>query len=212
MNLPFHIVDVFAEEKYAGNQLAVFRDEEGLPGDLMQRIAKEMDFQESTFITEADTDGLVFKVRIFTRERELPFAGHPTLGTAHVIQRAILGRRVERVTLDLKAGMIPVTFSYAGGEADVLWMKQLNPVFGETHPPGPVAEFLGLRADDIDTRWPIQEVSTGVPFFMVPLRTRDAVVRTRINRDRLAEYTHGTEAKSPLVFCREPVDPGNHLK
>ena len=212
MNLPFHIVDVFAEEKYAGNQLAVFRDEEGLPGELMQRIAKEMNFQESTFITEVDTDSLVFKVRIFTKERELPFAGHPTLGTAYVIQRTIVGRQVEKVTLDLKAGMIPVTFSYVDGEADVLWMKQLNPVFGETHPPEPVAEFLGLEPGDIDADWPIQEVSTGVPFFMIPLKTRDAVVRTRINREKLESYTEGTEAKSPLVFCREPVYPGNHLK
>lgn len=212
MNLPFHIVDVFAEEKYAGNQLAVFMDEEGLPGELMQRIAKEMNFQESTFITGVDTDSLVFKVRIFTKERELPFAGHPTLGTAYVIQKAIIGRQVEKVTLDLKAGMIPVTFSYVGGEADVLWMKQLNPVFGDTHPPEAVAEFLGLKAGDIDTDWPIQEVSTGVPFFMVPLKTRDAVVRTRINREKLAAYTESTEAKSPLVFCREPVYPENHLK
>jgi len=212
LNLPFHIVDVFAEEKYAGNQLAVFRDEEGLPGELMQRIAKEMNFQESTFITGVDLDSLVFKVRIFTKERELPFAGHPTLGTAYVIQKAIVGRQVENVTLDLKAGMIPVTFSYVDGEANVLWMKQLNPVFGETHPPEPVAEFLGLEPEDIDADWPIQEVSTGVPFFMIPLRTRDAVVRTRINREKLAAYTQATEAKSPLVFCREPVHPENHLK
>jgi trans-2,3-dihydro-3-hydroxyanthranilate isomerase len=212
LNLPFHIVDVFAEEKYAGNQLAVFRDDEGLPGELMQRIAKEMNFQESTFITGIDLDSLVFKVRIFTKERELPFAGHPTLGTAYVIQKAIVGRKVEKVTLDLKAGMIPVTFSYVDGEGDVLWMKQLNPVFGETHPPEPVAEFLGLEPEDIDANWPIQEVSTGVPFFMIPLRTRDAVVRTSINRDKLEAYTRGTEAKSPLVFCREPVHPENHLK
>lgn len=212
MNLPFHIVDVFAEEQYAGNQLAVFRDDEGLPGELMQRIAKEMNFQESTFITGIDLDNLVFKVRIFTKERELPFAGHPTLGTAYVIQKAIVGRQVEKVTLDLKAGMIPVTFSYVDGEADILWMKQLNPVFGETHPSGPVAEFLGLEPEDIDTDWPIQEVSTGVPFFMIPLRTRDAVVRTRINREKLAAYTQGTEAKAPLVFCCEPAYPENHLK
>ncbi|MBA7600136.1 Trans-2,3-dihydro-3-hydroxyanthranilate isomerase [subsurface metagenome] len=212
MNLPFHIVDVFAEEKYAGNQLAVFRDDEGLPGELMQRIAKEMNFQESTFITGVDLDSLVFKVRIFTKEKELPFAGHPTLGTAYVIQKAIVGRQVEKVTLDLKAGMIPVTFSYLDGEADVLWMKQLNPVFGEIHPPEPVAEFLGLEPGDIDADWPIQEVSTGVPFFMIPLKSRDAVVRTRINREKLAAYTPKTEAKSPLVFCREPVYPENHLK
>lgn len=212
LNLPFHIVDVFAEERLAGNQLAVFRDDEGISGELMQRIAKEMNFSETTFITGVDLESLVFKVRIFTKEEELPFAGHPTLGTAYVIQQALIGRQVETVTLDLKAGMIPVTFNYRGGEPDILWMKQLNPVFGETHPAKPVAEFLGLKPEDIDTDWPIQEVSTGVPFFMVPLKTRDAVVRTRIDRDKIADYTKNTEARWPLVFCREPEDPANHLK
>ena len=212
MNLPFHIVDVFAEERLAGNQLAVFRDDEGISGELMQRIAKEMNFSETTFITGVDLESLVFKVRIFTKEEELPFAGHPTLGTAYVIQQALIGRQVETVTLDLKAGMIPVTFNYRDGEPDILWMKQLNPVFGETHPAEPVAEFLGLKPEDIDPDWPIQEVSTGVPFFMVPLKTRDAVLRTRIDRDKIAAYTKNTEARWPLVFCREPEDPENHLK
>jgi len=205
-------VDVFAEEKYAGNQLAVFRDDEGISSELMQRIAKEMNFSETTFITGVDLDGLVFKVRIFTKESELPFAGHPTLGTAYVIQQALIGRQVEELTLDLKAGMIPVTFNYTDGEPDILWMKQLNPVFGETHPAEPIAEFLGLEPGDIDTDWPIQEVSMGVPFFMVPLKTRDAVVRTRLDPDKIVAYTEKTEAKWPLVFCREPEDPENHLK
>ena len=212
LNLPFHIVDVFAEEKYAGNQLAVFRDDDGVSSELMQRIAKEMNFSETTFITGVDLDRLVFKVRIFTKESELPFAGHPTLGTAYVIQQALVGRQVEKVTLDLKAGMIPVTFNYRGGEPDILWMKQLNPVFGATHPTEPVAEFLGLKPEDIDEDWPIQEVSTGVPFFMVPLKTRDAVVRTRLDRDKIVAYTEKTEANWPLVFCREPENPENHLK
>ena len=212
MNLPFHIVDVFAEEKYAGNQLAVCQDADGISSELMQRIAKEMNFSETTFITGVDLDGLVFKVRIFTPESELPFAGHPTLGTAYVIQQVIVGRQVEMITLDLKAGMIPVTFNYRDGEPDILWMRQLNPVFGATHPAEPIAEFLGLGPEDIDEDWPIQEVSTGVPFFMVPLKTRDAVVRTRLDRDKLVAYTEKTEARWPLVFCREPENPENHLK
>jgi trans-2,3-dihydro-3-hydroxyanthranilate isomerase len=171
-----------------------------------------MNFSETTFITRVDLDSLVFKVRIFTTEKELPFAGHPTLGTAYVIQQALIGSQVEELTLNLKAGMIPVTFNYREGEPDILWMKQLNPVFGETHSAEPVAEFLGLKPEDIDEDWPIQEVSTGVPFFMVPLKTRDAVVRTRLDRDKIVAYTEKTEAKWPLVFCREPEDPKNHLK
>ena len=212
MTLPFHIVDVFAEEKYAGNQLAVFRDEEGISGELMQRIAKEMNFSETTFITGINLEKLVFKVRIFTPESELPFAGHPTLGTAYVIQQAIIGRQVEKLTLEMKAGMIPVTFSYREDKPHILWMKQLNPVFGKTYPIEPVAELLGLNPEDIDGDWPIQEVSTGVPFFLIPLKTRDAVIRTRLDLEKLAAYTKQTEAKWPLVFCREPENPSNHLK
>jgi len=212
MSLSFHIVDVFAEAKLQGNQLAVVRDEGGVPSEQVQRIAKEFNFSETTFITAVDPEKLVFKVRIFTPESELPFAGHPTLGTAYVIQQTILRRRVEKLTLDLKAGMIPVTFTYRGGEPDVLWMRQLNPVFGAVHEPGPVAEFMGLEAGDIDPAYPIQEVSTGVPFFMIPLRGRDAVKKVRLNAEKLRAYTAGTEAKWPLVFCREPEDERNHLK
>ena len=212
MSLPFHMVDVFAEAKLQGNQLAVVRDERGVPSEQMQRIAKEINFSETTFITAVDPEKLVFKVRIFTPESELPFAGHPTLGTAYVIQQTILRRQVEKLTLDLKAGMIPVSFTYRGGEPDILWMRQLNPVFGAIHESGPVAEFLGLKAGDIDSEYPVQEVSTGVPFFMIPLRSRDAVKRVRLNVEKLRAYTADTEAKWPLVFCREPEDGRNHLK
>jgi trans-2,3-dihydro-3-hydroxyanthranilate isomerase len=212
LSLKFHIVDVFAEAKLQGNQLAVFRDEESISTTLMQRIAKEMNFSETTFITGLDLDNLTFKVRIFTPESELPFAGHPTLGTAFVIQQTIVKEPIPSLVLDLKAGMIPVTFNYKDGKPDILWMKQLNPVFGKTHSPKPIAEFLGLDIEDIDTNWPIQEVSTGVPFFMIPLKSKEAVVRTKLDKEKLIEYTKKTEAKWPLVFCKQPESPDNHLK
>jgi len=118
MDLPFHMVDVFAEAKYQGNQLAVFRDLEGVPEEMMQRIAKEMNFSETTFITAEDSENRVFRVRIFTPAHEVPFAGHPTLGTAYVIQRHILKEPVAEVILDLKAGKIPVMFSYRDNVPD----------------------------------------------------------------------------------------------
>jgi trans-2,3-dihydro-3-hydroxyanthranilate isomerase len=212
LKLPFHIVDVFAEEKLQGNQLAVFMDEEGVSSDLMQRIAKEMNYSESTFITAVDTVHHVYRVRIFTPESELPFAGHPTLGTAYVIQQTVIRREVPSLTLDLPAGMIPVTFSYVDGDPGVLWMRQLNPVFGRTHPPEPIAEMIGLQPGDIDPGYPIQEVSTGVPFFIVPLRDGGALKRVKLDVEKLRSYTEDTEAKWPHMFCREPDDPGNHLK
>jgi trans-2,3-dihydro-3-hydroxyanthranilate isomerase len=212
LSLPYYLVDVFAEEKLQGNQLAVFIDEKGISSELMQRIAKEMNFSETTFITGMDLENLVFKVRIFTTESELPFAGHPTLGTAFVIQQTIIKKPIQELTLDLKAGMIPVTFNYKENKPDVLWMKQLNPIFGRIHSPESIVEFLGLTPDDIDTNWPIQEVSTGVAFFLVPLKTREALVQTQLDKRKIGEYNKNTEAKWPLVFCKYPEYPENQLK
>ena len=212
MSHKFYIVDVFAEEKLQGNQLAVYPDAGMIHADLMQKIALEMNFSETTFITEKDIENLVFKVRIFTKESELPFAGHPTLGTAYVIKSMILKENIELLTLDMKAGMIPVAFTYTDDELDTVWMKQLNPLFGETHEPQQVADFLGLTVDDIDSRFPIQEVSTGVPFFIIPLRTKAAVVNIRLNVEKLEKFNKNTKAKWPLVFCPYTDKPGNDLK
>lgn len=212
MKYPLFIVDVFAEAKYEGNQLAVVLAESGLETEQMQTIAREMHFSETTFITGYDLEKKTFKVRIFTPESELPFAGHPTLGTAYIAQKELLKEKVEELTLDMKAGMIPVEFNYDGDEPDILWMKQLNPVFGDTHPVEKFAEFLGLNVEDFDTEYPIQEVSTGVYFYMVPLKTRDALKRVKIDSERLEEYSKGKNAKWPLMFCREPESPENDLK
>jgi trans-2,3-dihydro-3-hydroxyanthranilate isomerase len=209
---PLYIVDVFAESKYEGNQLAVIIDEEGLSTDLMQKLAREMHFSETTFITAKDLKNRVFKTRIFTIESELPFAGHPTLGTAYIAQKILLGENVDKLTLDLKAGMIPVEFSYDGEEPKILWMRQLPPEFGETHPVEPFAEFLGLKPEDFDIEYPIQEVSTGVYFYMIPLKTRDALLRVKIDHERLAEYSRDKKAKWPFMFCRETDKPENHVK
>ena len=133
MKYPLFIVDVFAEAKYEGNQLAVVLDDVGLETEMMQKIAREMHFSETTFITGYDLEKRTFKVRIFTPESELPFAGHPMLGTAYIAQKELLKEKVEELTLDMKAGLIPVKFNYTGDEPGTLWMTQLNPEFGDTH-------------------------------------------------------------------------------
>jgi trans-2,3-dihydro-3-hydroxyanthranilate isomerase len=106
----FYILDVFAEEKYAGNQLAVIRNAEGLSDDQMQKIAKEMNYSETTFILSDEQQNSGYDVRIFTPAAEVPFAGHPTLGTAYLIQREIMKEPAETVILNLKVGPIPVRF------------------------------------------------------------------------------------------------------
>jgi len=212
MKYPLFIVDVFAETKYEGNQLAVVLAESGLNTEQMQTIAREMHFSETTFITGYDLEKKTFKVRIFTPESELPFAGHPTLGTAYIAQKELLKEKVEELTLDMKAGLIPVKFNYTGDEPGTLWMTQLNPEFGDTHPVEAFADILGLSAEDFDTDYPIQEVSTGVYFYMVPLKTRAALKRIKVDTEKLAEYSKGRKASTPFMFCKEPEDPSNHAK
>ncbi|MCR4397882.1 MAG: PhzF family phenazine biosynthesis protein [Firmicutes bacterium] len=211
MSRRFYIVDVFAEEKYGGNQLAVVRDTEGLGDGDMRKIAREMNFSETTFIVaETPTDG-GYDVRIFTPERELPFAGHPTLGTAYMIRREMIGRPVQSLALNLKVGRIEVTFDAPVGGLDRLWMRQVAPSFGEPLAPGPVLEALGLGLEDWDDRYPVQEVSTGLPFIITPVKDLAAVKRARTMRERFAEVVRHTEAKDILLFCPETYSPSNHL-
>jgi len=209
--LSFWIVDVFTEEKYAGNQLAVVRDSKQLSDKAMQRIAKEMNYSETTFILSDKERGGGYDVRIFTPETELPFAGHPTLGTAYVIQREIVKKPIDKIILNLKVGQIPVTFSYSGRHADILWMKQLQPTFGSIFDAESISQVLSLGARDIDNGSPIQEVSTGVPDIIVPLKTLDAMKRARIDRDKYFELIKDTQAKGILIFCPETYSQENDL-
>jgi len=205
----FSIVDVFAEDKYAGNQLAVVRRAEGLTGEAMQKIAREFNFSETTFVLGDRKRHGGFDVRIFTPAAELPFAGHPTLGTAFVIQQDLIKAPVRKVVLNLKVGPIPVILGYRGRKPDVLWMKQIQPRFGSTLEGRRVAPVLGLKQDDLDPRFPVQEVSTGIPFVIVPVKTLEAVKRSGFRADKLAGLT--AEGKAFLLFAPQTYSPGNNL-
>jgi trans-2,3-dihydro-3-hydroxyanthranilate isomerase len=209
--LTFYIVDVFAEEKYAGNQLAVVRDTAGLSDEEMLNITKEMNYSETTFILSDDQRNGGYDVRIFTPAQEVPFAGHPTLGTAYIIQQEIIKEPVEKIILNLKVGQIPVTFNYTGKEKDILWMQQKEPAFGDTAEPGPVSEILGIDESDIEERFPIQEVSTGLPFIIVPLKTLEAVKRAKMGREKYLRFIQDRKAKAVLVFCPETYSQENNL-
>jgi trans-2,3-dihydro-3-hydroxyanthranilate isomerase len=209
--LTFYIVDVFAEEKYAGNQLAVVRDAAALSDSQMQKITKEMNYSETTFIlSEKPRDG-GYDVRIFTPGAEVPFAGHPTLGTAFVIRQEIIKKSIETVNLNLKVGQIPVTFQNTGEGGNILWMKQIEPTFGEVLDAGNIAQALTVNKDDIDDRFPIQEVSTGLPFIIVPLKTLDATKRSKINKDVFFKLIENIQAKMVLLFCPETYNRDNNL-
>ncbi|MCU0549067.1 MAG: PhzF family phenazine biosynthesis protein [Leptolyngbya sp. Prado105] len=211
MALTFYIVDVFAEHKFAGNQLAVFRSAAQLTTKEMQAIAKEMNYSETTFILSDTPQENGYPVRIFTPQQELPFAGHPTLGTAFVLQQMILQDSVSLVRLNLQAGQIPVTIEYVNQSIDILWMKQNSPRFGAQIDRETVASILGVDVDQIDDRFALEEVSTGVPFLIVPLKTQAALQKAKINRDLFFKLIETTEAKAILVFCPEPLNSANHL-
>lgn len=207
----FYIVDVFAERRYAGNQLAVFREAGDISDAEMQQIAREINFSETTFIlSDEERDG-GWDVRIFSPRAELPFAGHPTAGTAYVIQQEIIQKPVERIALNLKVGQIPVTFHYRNGQVDEVWMKQINPSFGGAFEPGDIAPMLGLEAADIDNRFPLEEVSTGVYCLIVSLKTLEAVKRARVDKDQYFQWIQTAQAKLVLVFCPETYYPENTL-
>ena len=209
--LSFFLVDVFAEEKYAGNQLAVFRGGGGLADAEMQRIAREMNFSETTFIVSENQRDGGFDVRIFTPREEVPFAGHPTLGTVHIIRREIMHMGAGKIVLNLKAGQIPVTFDDDSGQENIYWMNQIEPVFGGCFSPEAIAAVLNLKHGEIDSRFPIEEVSTGLPFIIVPLCSLESLQRARVDKDKYFALIQDNWAKAIAIFCPRPHKPENHI-
>jgi trans-2,3-dihydro-3-hydroxyanthranilate isomerase len=207
----FYILDVFAEKKYSGNQLAVFRDAGGLSNQEMQQIANEMHFSETTFILSEKPRNSGWDVRIFTPEAELPFAGHPTLGTAYVLQQKLICDQVEEVVLNLKVGRIPVSFNYSDGRPDQLWMRQMPPQFGRIFTVAQLAPVLSLSESDFDARFPIEESSTGAGAIIIPLKTLTAVKTAMIHRQNFFAFIRDIPSKVPLIFCTETVDKANQL-
>ena len=211
--LPYAVVDVFAEHALEGNALAILTDATDLSTDDMQRIARETNLSETTFILprspEIERERGV-QVRIFTTEEEFPFAGHPTLGTAswlHANHPHLRG--ADTITLDLKAGLIPVTFHSANSAKPGIFgtMRQNDPVFGATHDPAAIAAALNLAPEDLDLSAPIQTVSTGIPFCIVPLRSLAVAARLQIPQHTARAYLARSDAK--FFFCITPAAPGS---
>ncbi|GAA4856523.1 PhzF family phenazine biosynthesis protein [Paenibacillus vulneris] len=205
--MDFFIVDVFAEQKYEGNQLAVFIPDKPLSTEEMQKIAREMNFSETTFILSDRHSNGGYDVRIFTPDIEIPFAGHPTLGTAFVIQKQLENNESNQVILNLQVGQIPVNF-----EGEQLIMKQNQPSFGRIiSEVDKVADILQISKEDIDSRFPIQIVSTGLPAVIVPLRSLDAVNRCKINHTHFQNFINDVIKANLLVFAHEAIHKENDL-
>lgn len=203
MSYPFQILDVFAEQRYCGNQLAVFSAAERIPEELLQKFARETNYAETTFAYTGEVAPATYRVRIFTPHEELPFAGHPTLGTAWTLRQ---GR--PQVTLRLGVGDIPVTFDDQSGLA---WMRQRAPEFGSLAAPSEAAALLGLREEDLDPHFPAQVVSTGLAFLLVPLRGLEAVRRAAIDRRVEAELVPRLGGRFTFLFSRETYSPEHQV-
>jgi trans-2,3-dihydro-3-hydroxyanthranilate isomerase len=204
-------LDVFSSRPFEGNSLAIFLDGRGLSDQEMQLIAKEMNLSETTFVLPREPSvererGV--RVRIFTVQEELPFAGHPTLGTAFQL-RGSTG--VREIVLDLNAGKVPVVFEEKPGQPVFGEMAQLTPKFGERHDRETVVRACGLRDGDIDPSLPIQTISTGVPFTVVPLRGLEIARTLHVDMKGSEEYLQRSGGKFFYFVSRETVDPSARL-
>ncbi len=207
-----YIVDVFAEQPYSGNQLAVVTGAEDLPDEAMQQIATETNYSETTFVSTVPEGDGGYRVRIFTPAREIAFAGHPILGTAWVIRRHVALDGPEAVRLNLTVGQIPVTFEHpAGKESEIAWFLAPQVTFGAIGAREPIATALGISPDDIETEAPIQKITAGISAMIVPLRSLDALKRSMLDLDAFAPLA--AQGFPPLVylFCRQTHDPRNDL-
>src|SRR5437868_4466057 len=203
--------DVFSSNPLEGNSLAVFSDARGVSDAEMQALAKEMNLSETTFIFPRDSEterARGVRVRIFTVQEELPFAGHPTLGTAFAL-RGQSGAEV--VTLELNVGKVPVRFEEAPAQPTFGEMTQVDPVFGMQHDREAVARATGLSVDDLDPSLPVETISTGMPFTITPLKSLASIQRLRVDLRGMEDYLQKTDGKFLYFVCRETVDPAASL-
>src|SRR5205809_2200396 len=208
-------LDLFTKTPRSGNPLAIFPDARGLNDAPMQALAREINLSETTFISPRDAatearEGE--KVRIFTVETELPFAGHPTLGTALYLYASESNQKKPAgITLDLKAGKIPVRFTAnsenAGGDrvdGQVFGeMRQRDPEFGTPLSRDDVARVIGIAVDEISSEWPIQPVSTGLTFTIVLFRNRQTLSDLKFSYIQAAEFLRNTGANFFYFLCPE---------
>ena len=179
MSLPYLHYDVFTGEPLLGNQLAVFADARRLDVDMMQLLAREMNFAESTFILPAERRDTDVRMRIFTPQVEMPMAGHPTIGSTFALaQTGVIKPGTPRFVFGLNIGPVPVDLEWSADALRFAWMTQLNPDFGPIiERRESVSAALGVREEDLAADLPVQEVSCGVPYLIVALRNHEAVDR-----------------------------------
>jgi trans-2,3-dihydro-3-hydroxyanthranilate isomerase len=214
----FYTADVFTDHIFGGNPLAVFPEAAGLSDLQMQQVARELNLSETTFVLPAVESAHTRRLRIFTPAAELPFAGHPTIGTAHVLAETgaipLTGERT-RIVLEEGVGPVPVTITAVEGrpvfvELQAAQLPQRGPA-----PPSreDLADVLSLDpADLLDGLWNAEAVSCGVPFLFVPVVDRAALARCRVRIDRWEAVLSSYWAPQIFVFTRDAERPGSDLR
>jgi trans-2,3-dihydro-3-hydroxyanthranilate isomerase len=206
------LVDVFTDKPFSGNQLAVFTDPAGLSERQMQRIAKELNFSETTFVFPPEKKGKAdFRVRIFTPEQELPMAGHPTIGTAFVL--SLQGRKPKsKLRFEEKVGIIPISIEFEGNVPGWVSMSQPLPKFGPAFEDREgIAKMLSLEERNIVPGLPIEAVSCGMPFLFVPVKDLDSVRRIRFRLDVWDDILKDNPFEIVFVFTREVEEKGSFV-
>jgi len=203
--------DVFTSVRLEGNSLAVFSDARGLSDSDMQAIAKEMNLSETTFILPRETSierDRGVRVRIFTVQEELPFAGHPTLGTAFSLRGE---SKTKEISLELNVGKVPVRFEDTPGQPAFGEMTQVDPTFGMRHDREALARAIGLDVQDLDPTLPAETVSTGLPYVITPLKSLSTIRNLRVDLHGASDYLAKTGSKFLYFVTREAVDPDARL-
>ena len=202
METPFYQVDVFSDELFGGNPLAVFLRGEDFKEAQFQQVAREMNLSETTFVLPTSHPDADFDVRIFTPEKELPFAGHPTLGTAFVLRHAgLIDSNQSQVRLNFKVGVIPVDLQEDGK----IFMTQPPGKILQTFPnTEEVAQALGLTANNIDLL--VQSASTGFPALLVPINSLRAMQRIVLNLSLLKVLLEEAGVDMIYPFTRQTLD------
>lgn len=208
--LRYHLVDVFTDYMFGGNQLAVFPHARDLSATTMQAIANEFNLSETTFVLPPEKPEHDGRVRIFTPITELPMAGHPTIGTAYVLAKEFLIDRSDQdaclqIQLEEEVGVIPVTIQMRNHQPELIWMEQPLPVFGGVFEDAEmIAGMLSIDAEAIlDTDLPMQVVSCGVPFLIIPVRDLASMRKMQFRREVWARALREFEAKHIFVFTSE---------
>lgn len=204
----YYLVDVFTEQAFGGNQLAVFIDGQGLSGQLMQTIAKELNLSETVFVLPPEDDKNHFRLRIFTPAIELPMAGHPTVGTAFVLARAglldLAANGKTDVRFEENVGVIPVSINAQAGIPGMVNMTQPLPEFGPTFDDRQtIADLLSITVDGLHHDYPAQVVSTGVPFLFIPIKDLATIAKLKVRQDVWIQHIKDFAAPHLFAFTLE---------